>query len=429
MLDNKKIKELREEYNKNDKNKIKHRIFNKVPLVDLVTDNDTNINMNFSLEIKTHKITDQNNSGRCWAFAGLNILREKIIEKCNLDNFTLSGSYIAFYDKLERFNCLMERLIQYKNDGKDLYDRYVDKLLQNGIADGGFYIQFANLVKKYGIVPSDVYPESFQSNNTYEINLILSRLLKKFYIDLENSDNVDKLKDNYLSKVYNLLSDLYGNIPSKFNFEYTDKDGKYHIEKDLTPISFYNKYIDIDLVDDFVKISSYEDDKYKLNNLYKFEESNRISGTEPNVVLNLGMDRIKELILKQLENKEYVYIYSCTTSKRTDGVWNDILEKYSELFDMDLVLNHNDILKTNSLTGTHCMIITGVNIVDGKPNRWKLENIWGEKCGKNGYYVATNEYMSRYVYRAIINKKYLNKEELELLEKEPIMISKWDTKF
>lgn len=87
---------------------------------------------------------------------------------------------------------------------------------------------------------------------------------------------------------------------------------------------------------------------------------------------------------------------------------NELIKKYGELFGIDLVLNHNDILKTNSLTGTHCIIITGVNIVDGKPNRWKLENSWGEKYGKNGYYVATNEYMDRYVYRAIINKKYLN---------------------
>lgn len=216
------------------------------------------------------------------------------------------------------------------------------------------------------------------------------------------------------------MSDLYGAIPSKFNFEYTDKDEKYHLEKELTPIDFYNKYIDFDLVDDFVKVSSYEDDKYRLNNLYMFEASNRISGTQPNVVLNLSMDRIKELILRQLENKECVYIYSCTTSKRTDGVWNDLLEKYGELFGIDLVLNHNDILKTNSLTGTYCMIITGVNIVDGKPNRWKLENSWGEKYGKNGYYVATNEYMDRYVYRAIINKKYLNNEELKLLEKNQL---------
>lgn len=429
MIDEKKLNKLREEYNKNDRNIIKHRIFNKVSLIDLVTDKDTIINMNFSLELKTHNIINQNNSGRCWSFAGLNILREKIIDKCNLDDFILSGSYIAFYDKLERFNSLMERLINYKKDGKDLYDRYVSYTLENGITDGGYYTQFANLVNKYGIVPNDIYPESFQSSNTYEINLILSRLLRKFYLDLESCNHVDKLKNDYLEKVYNLLSDIYGDVPTKFDFEYTDKDSMYHIDKDLTPIDFYNKYVGIDLFNDFVCLSSYEDNKYKLNNMYKFEQSNRISGTDDNVVLNIGMDRIKELILKQLENKEYVYIYSCTTSKRTDGVWNDILEKYSELFDIDLVLDHNDIIKTNALTGMHAMIITGVNLVDGKPNRWKLENSWGEKYGKNGYYIATNSYIDKYLYGAVINKKYLNKEELMLLEKQPIMISKWDMKF
>ena len=120
-------------------------MLNKVPLVDLIQDVDTELNEEFNINIKTHSITDQQSSGRCWLFAGLNILREKIIKKCELNNFELSGSYIAYYDKLERFNILLERLILYKNDKKGLYDRYVSSLLENGMTDGGYFTQFANL--------------------------------------------------------------------------------------------------------------------------------------------------------------------------------------------------------------------------------------------------------------------------------------------
>ena len=163
MIQKNDINNFRTKYENNKTNKIRHRMLNKVKLVDLIQDNDTNLNQSFSINIKTHNVTDQEHSGRCWSFAGLNILREKVIEKCGLENFELSGSYIAFYDKLERFNILLERLISYKKEGKDLYDRYVSSLLKDGMFDGGFFTVFSNLINKYGVVPKDNFPESFSS--------------------------------------------------------------------------------------------------------------------------------------------------------------------------------------------------------------------------------------------------------------------------
>ena len=167
MLKREELYEYRVKYENNKTNKIKQRMLNKVQLVDLLQDVDTELNQEFSINIKTHSITDQKSSGRCWLFAGLNILREKVIENCELDNFELSGSYIAFYDKLERFNILLERLIEYKDSGKSLYDRYVSNLLETGMSDGGYFNQFADLIHKYGIVPKNVFPETFSSSNIY----------------------------------------------------------------------------------------------------------------------------------------------------------------------------------------------------------------------------------------------------------------------
>ncbi len=432
MLNKENLSKLRTNYENNKTNKIRQRVVNKVQLVDLIQDSDTSLNYDFNINIKTHGITDQKSTGRCWAFAGLNILREKVIEKCNLDNFELSGSYIAFYDKLERFNMLIERLINYKKENRNLYDRYVSKLLELGISDGGFFTQFANLIDKYGIVPKDVFKESYQSENTYEINQILSRLLRKFYLDLENTkdnDNIEKLKNNYIEKAFNIIATIYGVPKEKFNFEYTDKSGEYHIDKDITPKEFYDKYIGLDLLNDYVEITSYQDEKYKYNNLYTEEESSRISGKEDNVTLNLPKDEFKNLIIKQLKSNEPVYFFCSTTSKRIDGVWTDIMERYGELFDIDLKLNSNEILKTNGITGCHGMLITGVNIIDNEITRWKIENSWGSKYGNQGYYVATNNYINNYVHRIVINKNNLSKAQLKLLDKEKIKISKWDAKF
>lgn len=429
MLNQDTLNKLRKNYEKDKLNKIRHRVLNKVQLVDLIQDVDTKLSNEFSINIKTHSVTNQESSGRCWAFAALNILREKVIEKCYLDNFELSGSYIAFYDKLERFNILLERLISYKKEKRTLYDRYVSQLLENGMTDGGFFTQFANLVDKYGVVPKNVFPETFSSSNTYEINQILSRLLRKFYLELEESSNEEMLKTKYIEKAFTIITSIYGMPPEKFNFEYTSKDGKYHIDSNITPKEFYDKYIGLNLLDDYIEISSYQDDKIKYNYVYREEETSRISNRNDNVTLNLPPKEFESLILKQLKKNEPVYFYCSTTSKRIDGIWIDIMERYGEIFDLDLKLDRNSILKTNGITNCHCMIITGVNIIDNKITKWKIENSWGNKSGNQGYYIAINDWVKNYVHRIVINKKYLTPKQLEILERNVIEIEKWDAKF
>ncbi len=430
MLKKEVLNEFRVKYEKDKTNKIKQRMLNKVQLVDLLQDVDTELNQEFSINIKTHSITDQKSSGRCWSFAGLNILREKVIENCKLDNFELSGSYVAFYDKLERFNILLERLISYKDRNKNLYDRYVSHLLENGMTDGGYFTQFANLIHKYGIVPKNIFPETFSSSNTYEINQILSRLLRKFYIDLEiSTKNNDELKNKYMEKAYTIITNVYGMPPEKFNFEYTDKNGKYHLDKNISPKEFYDKYIGIDLQKDYVEISCYQDEKIKYNNIYEEEESSRISGERNNITLNLSPKEFQSLIIKQLKSNEPIYFYCSTTSKSIDGIWIDLMERYGDIFDIDLKLDNNSVQKTNGLTNTHCMLITGANIIDNKITKWKIENSWGSEHGNKGYYVATNDWINNYVYRIVINKNILSSKQLDILKQDKIILEKWDAKF
>lgn len=429
MIQKKDINNFKTKYENDKTNKIRHRMLNKVKLVDLIQDNDTNLKQSFSINIKTHNVTDQEHSGRCWSFAGLNILREKVIEKCDLENFELSGSYIAFYDKLERFNMLMERLISYKKEGKNLYDRYVSSLLKDGMFDGGFFTSLSNLISKYGVAPKDNFPESFSSSNTYEINQILSRLLRKFYLELENYEcDEDQLKNKYLENTYFVIADFYGIPPEKFNFEYTDKNGDYHIDKELTPKEFYDKYIGIDLKNDYVEIFSYQDKEFKYNNIYEIEETSKISGKDDNLFLDIPPEEFRGLIIKQLENKEPVYFYCSTSAKRIEGVWTDLLKRYGDVFDIDLYLDRNSILKTNGLTDCHCMLITGVNIIDDKIDRWKIENSWGSKYGNQGYYVATDDWVDTYVHRIVINKRFLEKKHLDILKQEKIKMEKWKAK-
>ena len=425
MIKKETLKKLRDNYLSDENNIIRNRILNKTALVDLTTDYDDNLDVAFNIEIKTHNVVDQKSTGRCWSFAGLNILREEVIKKCNLNYFELSGSYIAFYDKLERFNLLMERLSNYD---KNTYDIYVQDILKTGFDDGSTFSEFKELVKKYGVVPKNMFSNSFSSNDTGELNDILSRLLRKYYLELENTKNLDNLKDKYLNYVYRILGSVYGLPKDKFDFEYIDSNNEYHIDKNITPKEFYDKYIGIDLDNDYIEIYSYKDEKYRLNRLYTLEEGSLISGSKVTPVLNLDYKRLEELIINQLKNNELVYFSTSTTTKYENGIWIDLMSRYTNLFDIDLNMNNNEIVRTYGTMGEHSMVITGVN-TNSKIKKWKVENSWGDKEGDNGYFVMEDKFLKNYLISAVINKKYLTLKELDILDTKPIEVSKWDYKF
>lgn len=430
MINNEEIEKINEELLQDKNNKIMHRILNKVSLNDLITDQDTVLKNDFNININTHKVTDQKKSGRCWAFAGLNLIREQIIEKCNIDNIVLSGSYIAFYDKLEKTNYIFERIIRLIKEGQKVYSEKMERLLNNGLGDGGYFYQFVDLIDKYGIVPENNFSENYPSSNTVDLNFIISRLIRKFYLAVEkNLKESKKIKKEYLEKLYKLLVTFYGIPPKTFSFEYTDKKGNYHIEPNLTPKEFYNKYVGKDFLKDCIEISSYEDEKIKYNNYYELEDNKRMYEKDFYKILNLPEKAVIRLVIKQLKNKEPVYLCSITSNNIINGLWNDLARSYGELLNVDITMNRNEILKTNSVPGAHAMLLTGVNVVNGQTTRWKLENSWGPNNGIQGYWQATNEYMKNYVYRVVIRKKYLTKKQQDLLSQKPIILKQEEQKF
>ena len=380
----------------------------------------------FSINLKTLPVTNQKQSGRCWIFAGCNVIREKIAKKYNLKNFEISQNYIAFYDKLEKCNYLLEKIIELKDCKKD--DRTLDGLLNDGIQDGGQWDLFVNIVNKYGIVPKSVFQETFQSSNTREIDGLLNKYIRKFAFEIRyNVVNLEESKTKYMQNIYKILCSCFGVPPKKFSFEYVDKDGNYGIIKDLTPIMFYREISGINL-DEYISIINSPTDDKPFNKVYTVDYiGNVIEGNEI-LYLNLPIERLKKLAIEQLKNGEPVWFGSdCTKAMDIDdGVWDDVSFDIDTLFQIDSNMTKEASLDTRESAMNHAMVITGVNIDNETPTKWKIENSWGDKKANEGYHVATDSWFTKFVYQVVINKKYLTEEERNLLNTEKIRLKPWD---
>ncbi len=430
-ITNEYLEKIKEEYIGNDIHTIaRHALSNsQICHIARVSEQNEFTRNYFSINIKTLPVTNQKSSGRCWIFAGLNVLREKIAKKYNLENFELSQNYVAFYDKLEKSNFLLEKAIELRY--QDKFDRTIDYLLSAGIEDGGQWDMFVNVVKKYGVVPKDAFPETFQSSNTRQIDNLLNKYIRKFAFDIreikDDEEAIAYRKDEMVKSIYKILCSAFGVPPTKVSFEYEDKDGNYNLVRDITPHEFLYNYVEANL-DDYVSIINAPTKDKPFNNTYTVNYlGNVIEGTEIRY-LNEEMARLKELIICQLKDGEPVWFGSdCRKeSDREEGIWDDYSFDVDRLFQIDTEMSKEAMLDTRESAMNHAMVITGVNLVDDKPTKWKIENSWGDKQANKGYYVATDSWFDKYVFQAVINKKYLTDSEKQDLEKDPIRLNPWD---
>jgi len=425
--------ELSRYYASKPQNVILRHAMSKVEIPSIVSDSKNRVETqpNFSVEIKTLPVANQKASGRCWIFAGLNVLREIVAKKCNLPNFELSQNFVALYDKLEKSNYLLASIIDLIDQKPD--DRVLMHLLVNGVSDGGQWDMFRNLVVKYGVVPQSAFEETFQSSNTRYCNILLNSYIRQFAADAQKLSHEGKdkeisiLKEETLGKIYALLVNSFGVPPTHFDFEYTDKEGGYHIETGYTPNSFFEKYIG-STIDEYVSIiNSPTKDKPYMKSYTIDYLGNVIEG---NIVkhLNLPMERIKELIVNQLKGGDLVWFGSDVGfyGDRTTGVWDDLSYDYMSAFGFDVKFNKEQMLDYHQSAMNHAMCLTGVNLKGDVPSKWKVENSWGEAIGNKGYFMMSPSWFDTYVYQAVILKKYLSEEELKAYNDKPVVLSPWD---
>ena len=427
------LKKQLKEYRKDKRNDVVRHAISKTSLSTVVRSQDEieNVNFDFEINVKTLSAANQKASGRCWIFAATNVLREMIAKELNLGEFELSQSYVAFYDRLEKCNYVLETIIELLD--KDYDDRTLTFVLQSGIGDGGQWDMFVNIVNKYGLCPKHVYPETATSSGTRDTNLLINFNLRKFASDSKvlykekGIEAVRKEKEEVLKRIYFLLISAYGVPPKEFNFEYTDKDGNYYRQEGLTPLKFKEEYIG-DRLNNFVSLINAPTKDKPFNKSFTVKYLGNVVDGKVVTHLNLPMERLKELIIAQLKDGQIVWFGSDVGfyGDREVGIWDDRIFDYPSAVDLDFKMDKGESLDYRASAMNHAMCITGVAFKNGKPDKWKIENSWGTANGKDGFYYMSSSWFDHFVYQAVVDKKYLSDAELKAYNAKPIELKPWD---
>ncbi|MCS5685325.1 MAG: C1 family peptidase [Acidimicrobiales bacterium] len=428
----KQVAELRKGFDAESSNKVAQNAVTNVQLPDLTLNRDLvqDIDDSFSTKLDDWKVTAQMRSGRCWLFATLNLLRVGAMKKMNLKNFEFSQAHIHFWDKFERANHLLEAVIETSDRPVD--DRTIHFLLSDPIGDGGQWNMAMNLIRKHGLVPKSAYPESNSSSATRWMNAELKNILRSSACEIraivDGGGSVEEArehKENRIADIWNMLCIHLGTPPKTFNWQWRDKDDKFHRNGRMTPQQFAAEFVDIDW-EDYVCIVN--DPRNEYYQTYTIDFLQNVAGGPPVVYLNVPNKEMKAITQKLLEDGIPVWM-GCDVGKEMDrkrGLWDAELFDVEGLYGIEYGMDKADRLRHNQTMMTHAMLFTGVDVVNGRPRRWRVENSWGADTGQKGYYTMNDSWYDQYMFEIAAPTSYLNEKMQTGLETEPVVLPAWD---
>ena len=437
-IDAQMLKELSDSYKPTKAEKALQNVMlnNNVNSMALNQENQNEMETYFSHSVKSKGISNQESSGRCWLFTGMNVMRAKMIAEQNLGVFEFSQVYNFFFDQLEKANLFLQGIIDTRK--KPFDDRTVEWLFKNPLSDGGTFTGVADNIAKYGVVPKSVMKESYTSNHTATFNSLLKRKLREYGIRLRNASDEGKkekdllnMKEEQLKEVYRMLATVYGVPPTEFTWAPKDSNGKYREEpQKYTPQSFYQKYIGWDLRNNYVMLMNDPTRPYWKS--YEIEYDRHMHDGQNWLYVNLPLEDIKEMAIASIKDSTMMY-FSCDVGKFLDskrGLLDLDNYDYESIFDVEFGMDKRERIMTFDSGSSHAMTLMAVDLdKDGKPLKWQVENSWGANSGHRGTIIMTDEWFDEYMFRLVVDKKYVPAKVLEVLKEKPTKLPAWDPMF
>lgn len=399
-------------------------------------ENQGEFNTYFSHSVPSSGITDQKSSGRCWLFTGLNVLRSEMMNRHKLGSMEFSQSYLFFYDQLEKSNLFLQAIIDTRKE--DLTDKTVEWLMQHPLSDGGTFTGVADLVKKYGVVPAGVMPETFATNNTARFTSLIKRKLREDAVRLRESAakgmlaaELETEKQKMLQDIYRMLVMGFGEPVKQFSWAPKDSNGKYLTEpKTYTPQQFYAEWLGADLTDDFVLLMN--DPTRPYWKTFEIQYDRHTYEGHNWTYLNVPMEEIKQVAIASIKDTTMMYM-SCDVNKELDssrGLADLKNFDYAAVLGVDFGMTKKERIQTFDSGSTHAMTLMAVDLdAEGKPQKWMVENSWGATSGFKGHIIMTDQWLDEYLFRLVVNKKYVSSKIREAAQQKPTLLPCWDPMF
>lgn len=405
--------------------------------IDILATNADNKNLyddNFSHKVKSKGITNQKSSGRCWLFTGLNVLRSQVMRDHDIPSLEFSQNYNFFYDQLEKANLFLQGVI----DTSDLpmEDKTVEFLFKNPVSDGGQFTGLSDNLMKYGVVPKSAMVETYSSSSTSKLRRNIQRKLRedglklrRMKADKASSKDLAKAKEEMLGEVYRMLALTLGVPPTEFTYVRKDKDGKIVSTKQYTPQSFYKEFVGNDLKNDYVMLMN--DPTREYYKLYEIDYDRHSYDGKNWTYINLPIEDIKKMAIESIKDNTMMY-FSCDVNKflnRDRGLLDPGNYDYDSLFGVTFGMDKADRIRTFDSSSSHAMTLMAVDInEEGQPTKWMVENSWGSGAN-DGHLIMTDKWFDEYMFRLVVNKKYVPENILAILKQKPTLLPAWDPMF
>ncbi len=399
-------------------------------------ENATKFDANFSHRVVSKAVTDQKSSGRCWMFTGMNVLRNQAIRKYKLpSDFQFSQAYLFFYDQLEKSNLFLQAMIDTYR--KPMTDQEVEWLFKNPLSDGGQFTGVANLIDKYGLVPAEAMPETYNTNNTSSISSLISLKLREYGLELREkaaqkgmtAAKLEQRKTEMLATVYRMLALTMGEPPQRFTWQQKDAGGKVVEVAEYTPMEFYKKFAQTDFSKYYMVMNDPTREYYKV---YEIQYDRHVYDGQNWRYLNLPMEDIAPMCIASIKDSTMMY-FSCDVGKFLDsekGFMDIANYDYESLLGTTFGMDKKQRVSTFASGSSHAMTLCAVDLdKEGKPIKWMVENSWGIGSGWQGNLIMTNEWFNEYMFRVVLEEKYIPARILNMMNQKPIMLPAWDPMF
>ena len=423
---------LRKEFSANPAYRLAQNAVTRVTVDDVAINREIINGTDHSLSVLLDdwKVTNQKRSGRCWLFAGLNLLRVGAMKKMGLKEFEFSQNHVMFWDKIERANYFLEAVIETAD--RDIDDRTVAFVLDSAAEDGGQWNMFVAVVNKHGLVPKTSMPETQSSSDTGRMNSALRYVLRQGARSVRaatarGADAARAEKAEVLRIVYRVLSIHLGTPPERVDWQWADKERTFHRDGLLTPQEFAAKYVELP-IDDYVCLVHDPRPSSPPGRTFTVEYLGNVFGAPPVIYLNVGIPLMKDLAVQALQSGEPVW-FGCDVAKMMSseyGLWDASLYDFPSVYDTTFTLDKADRLAYHETEMTHAMLFTGVDVLDDVPRRWRVENSWGPDRGKDGFYTMNDSWFDEYVFEIAAHRDALPENLRQALDTEPIVLPAWD---